>query len=115
MRQKFEWSSMGAIAPRAAFLAALIVNAAQAGDVVPGRDSDNSPRAPACGSPGETCARISGYVKAGSDAYGPVDRQPAPLARTPLLAGVGALGQATADALNRGLFLLEVSHDERVR
>ena len=115
MRQKFEWSSMGAIAPRAAFLAALIVNAAQAGDVVPGRDSDNSPRAPACGSPGETCARINGYVKAGSDAYAPVDSRANPLARAPLLAGAGALGRAAADSQNRGMVLLRVVGDDSVR
>ena len=111
MLQRFERPSMGNILPRAAFLAALAASAAQAGDVPPGRDFDNSP----CGSPGETCARINGYVKAGSDAYAPVDSRANPLARAPLLAGAGALGRAAADSQNRGMVLLRVVGDDSVR
>ena len=112
MRQRFEWSSMCALAPLTALLAGLIVTEAKAGDSLQPRSLDGGVHEPSCGAPGEACAHISGYIKAGSESSARETRgQPTPS----LLAGVGALGHATADALSRGIFFLDVSHDEPAR
>ncbi len=118
MRRKFGWSSTGAIAPLTALLAALIVNAAEAGDAAPDQSPENGSGTSSCGSGGEACARISGYIKARSD-FSPGDLdglRPGRFApMPPLRVGAGAAGQATANAANRDMFLLDVGHDERVR
>ena len=110
MRRCFEWSSTGVIAPLLALLAALIVNSAYAGDGAFAQDAGDAARATPCGAPGETCARIRGYIRAGSDFTAPRDRSAA--APPPLLAGIGAAGQAAADALNRGFGFLRVSGED---
>ena len=112
MRQRFEWSSACGIASLTALLAALVVTAAKAGDGGAPENLDSSIHEQRCGIPGGACARIRGYVKAGSDSSA---RDPGGNRTPPLLAGVGALGQATADALSRGIFFLEVSHDQQLR
>jgi hypothetical protein len=112
MRRWFVWWSTGAMAPLLALLTALIANAAQAGDAAFAQDQGGGARASACGAPGETCARIRGYIKAGSDFTAPPAGH---TAAPPLLAGIGAAGQAAADALNRGIFLLKVGGDDSAR
>jgi len=117
MRERFEWSSNCAIALLTALLAALIASQAKAGDGVAPQNLDSGAHEQKCGAPGETCAHISGYIKAGSDSFArdPDGQRPARTATPPFLAGIGAIGHATADALNRGIFFLEVSHDQQAR
>ncbi len=116
MRKRFERSSTGAVAPLAAVLAALIVTAAQAGDVVRNQDIGGD-RGSSCGSAGDACAHISGYIKAGADvsARDPNGLRPSRIVPPPLLAGAGATGQATADGANRGMVFLPVSGGDSVR
>ncbi|MGO9419073.1 hypothetical protein [Roseiarcus sp.] len=118
MGQRFEWSSAGAIASLAAFLAVLIANGAQAGDAAPNPDLGSEARASPCGSAGESCAHISGYIKAGSDfsARGPDGLRPDRGAPPPsLFAGVGAASQGAAETSSRGSFFLPVSGDDDAR
>lgn len=107
MRQMVERSSMGAVALMTAFLAVLIGSGAKAGDIVAPQDLDNGIRGQNCGAVGETCAHISGYIKAGSDSFArDPDRQRSRLNATP---------SATADAFNRGIYFFEVGHDDSAR
>jgi hypothetical protein len=117
MRQKFERSSIGATALLTAFLTVLIGTEAKAGDIVAPHDLDNGIHRQNCGADGETCAHISGYIKAGSESFArDPDSQRSRLITPPsLLAGIGAAGQATADALNRGISFFEVRHDDSTR
>ncbi len=103
MRQKFGRSAAGVIAPAATLLAALIVSAATAGGIGFSQDRDDGLRAPSCNS-SEGCAHISGYIKAGTefqvrnlDGEGPARIAPPP-------SGAGAMGQAAAGGLIRGMF-----------
>jgi hypothetical protein len=103
MRQKFGRSAAGVIAPAATLLAALIVSAATAGGIGFSQDRDDGLRAPSCDS-SEGCAHISGYIKAGTefqvrnlDGEGPARIAPPP-------SGAGAMGQAAAGGLIRGMF-----------
>jgi hypothetical protein len=115
MRQRFEWSSTHAIAPLTALMAVLVVTAAKAGEGVSAQNLAASVQDQKCGAPGETCAHISGYIKAGSDSFArdPDLQRPARVATPPFMAGAGVMG--SANALNRGIFFLEVSHDQQAR
>ncbi len=97
-------------APVAVILSALAVGSARAGDAYSSQPPDGGLRPHPCGE-GQTCAHISGYIKARSDAVG----QP-PLAAPPPLAAIGfgmnAVGQATSDALNHGMFFMRTSGDD---
>ena len=103
MRRQTECSWNGAVALLAILLGTTAACSAQAGE---GAATDGV-RVEPCASPSESCVRIRGYVKAGADAVGSPNRAAPP----PLLAGVGALGQAAADSLNRGFVMLHVSGD----
>jgi hypothetical protein len=107
MRQMFGWSSTGAAALTTAFLAVLIGTGAQAGDVVAPQDLDSGIHGQDCGGVGETCAHISGYIKAGSDSFArDPDGQRSRLVAPP---------SATADALNRGITFFEVGPNDSAR
>lgn len=106
MRQRIGRSPVGAIAPVAALLAALVVNGARAGDSDP--DPGNGVSGPRCGAPGESCARIRGYIRAGSEFPERTAQRTAGSGPPPLLSD---LGRAASDALNRGIVLLKVSGD----
>jgi hypothetical protein len=117
MQRKFQQSARGACASLAVLLTVGLIGPAQAAGLSPGT---YDPRAPAaqCGDADEGCARIRGHIPATSDfaggetiGVGPPSFGPA----APLVSGLGAAGRAAADALNRGLFLLQVNHDQTVR
>jgi hypothetical protein len=111
----FEQSAGGATAPLAIFLTICLTTAAQAGGLP---FSAEDATVPQCGQSEEGCTRIRGHVPAASErsgvetigsrsaSFGP----PPP----PFVSGLGAAGQAAADALNR-LFFLQVSHDDGAR
>lgn len=107
MRQVFERSSMGAIALMSAALAVVIGTGAKAGDIVTPQDLDSGIHGQNCGGVAETCAHISGYIKAGSDVF---DRDPG--GRQSRLI---AAPSATAGALKGGLTLFEVGRDDSAR
>ncbi len=115
MRRTFERSARGAVAPLAVLLTICLNGPAEAGGLAPS-DGATSPPAPQCGAD-ESCARIRGHIPAASERAGveTIGGRPATLGPPPpFVAGLGAAGQAAADALNR-LFFLQVSHDETVR
>jgi len=114
MRQRFERAAAGAVGFFAALLAAVIANSAQAGGV-PSPDLDSGARASPCDTPGESCAHITGYIKAGSDlsARDPALR-PAVPSRS-LLAGFGSMGQSATDPPSRGTFFAPLSGDDFAR
>ena len=117
MQQRFERPSIGAMTFLTAFLTVLIGTEAKAGDIVEPQDLVTGVRGQSCGGAGETCAHISGYIKAGSESFAraPDSKGSRLIAPPSLLAGIGAAGQATADALNRGISFFEVRHDDSVR
>jgi hypothetical protein len=114
MGQRFEWSPVCAIAQLMALLAGLGVTAAKAGDGAPSEKLGSGLHEQTCGAPGEPCARISGYIKAGSDSFARDPDGQRPRGISPFPAGIGGMGQSAADTLTRGVFL-EVSHDQQVR
>jgi hypothetical protein len=109
MGQRFGRFAAGAIAAAATFLTALIGSAASAGSIGFSQDRENSLRGSSCDS-AEGCARISGYIKAGTDF--PVramdDRGPARIAPPP------STGK-TADGLTLGVFPLDNGRNEETR
>lgn len=109
MRGRIRRSRLGAVVPMAALLMGGLIDPAGAGGLSPTPDQDSGAR-PQCG--GGACPRIKGYVAAGPDVSAG-DGRPAPFGPPALLMkGVGAAGQAAADAINRGFFLLQASHDD---
>ena len=98
-------------APVAVFLSALAAGSASAGDAYSSQPADGGVRPHQCAE-GQTCAHISGYIKARSDAVS----GPAQLTAPPPLAAIGmgmnAFGQATSDALNHGVFFMRTSGDD---
>ncbi|RBP15797.1 hypothetical protein DFR50_10767 [Roseiarcus fermentans] len=113
MRQRVEPSSIGAIASIAALLGLLAANPAQAGGLAP--DPDAGVGAAECGAPGQSCARIRGYIKAGSEFPERSVQKPVRYIQPPLLAGVGDIGRAASDALNRGIGFLKTSGENAAR
>ncbi len=119
MRRKFEQSARGGFASLVGLLAVGLIGPAQAAGLSPG--TDGATRAPAaqCDDAGEGCARIRGHIPATSDIAGsetisgrPQTFGPPP---SPFVSGLGAAGRAAADAVSRGLFFLQVSHDQTAR
>jgi hypothetical protein len=102
MRRRFEGS---AVAPLAFLLTVLLIGPAKAGELAP------SPPAAPCGNAKQNCARIRGHIPAASDFAGVDTIGGHPAAFAPF----DAAGQAAADALGRGLFLFQASHDETAR
>jgi len=98
MRRRFEGS---AVAPLAVLLTVSLIGPAKAGDLTP------SP----CGDVKQSCARIRGHIPAASDFAGADTIG----GRAAAFAPFDAAGQAAADALGRGLFLLQASHEETAR
>jgi hypothetical protein len=116
MRQGLERSRTGAAAPLAILLALLIAKAATAGDASMPQDPDRGDYGRRCGPPGEACARITGYIKAGSDfasgeTYG---LRLGRVVQAPLFTGAAAIGQG-ADAANLGMGFLPVSGEDSAR
>ena len=109
MGREFERLSAGAIA----LFAALAVSAASAGSVDFARDRGDGLRGSPCGDPGEHCARISGYIKAGADlpAREPDGEPPLRISPPP----AGRPGPATEDGLLPSLFPFGSGHDEPAR
>ena len=120
MRGRFGRSILGAAPPLAALLAACLIGQASAGGLSPSPDEDSGARQAQCrGGAAEGCARIRGYIAAGSDvsAAETVGGRPAPFGppSPPFMSSVDAAGRAAADAINRGLFFLQASHDDGLR
>ena len=114
MGQRFVGLATGAGVALAALLTMPIASGAQAGDVAPPQDLGDGARASTCIPGGQPCAHISGYIKAGANASSGGPDLHAPRIGPPaLLAGVGALGQAAADALSHGFDVLDVRHEQR--
>jgi hypothetical protein len=105
MQRKFQQSARGACASLAVLLTVGLIGPAQAAGLSPGTDD---PRAPAaqCSDAGEGCARIRGHIPAASDFAGAetIGGPPASFGPPP----------APLDS-GRGLFLLQVSHDQTAR
>ncbi len=112
MRQRIERSSTRAVPLLAALLTVLGANAARSGEVSINPGPSEAVRAPECGSPGEACTRISGYIRAGSEFSGPNAQRAGRLAPSPLLAGAGVVGGAGVSAPNPGMVFLRVSGDD---
>jgi hypothetical protein len=113
MRGRTERSGTYATIPLTALAALLLASAASAGDgVTQGRDAGLG--VAQCGEGGPTCTRIRGYIAAGGDR---TSARPAPFGPQlpPLFAGFGAAGQAAANAINQGLFLLPASRGDVIR
>ena len=111
----FEQSAWGATAPLALLLTICLTAAAQAGGLPLSTEDATVSQ---CGQSDEGCTRIRGHVPAASERSGvetigsrSVSFGPSP---APFVSGLGAAGQAAADALNR-LFFLQVSHDDGAR
>ncbi len=114
---RFERSAKGAVAPLAVFLAIWLIGPAGAAGLPPA--TDGATHATQCGDAPEGCARIRGHIPATSEGSGvetlggrPAGFGPPP---APFVSGLGAAGQAAADAVSHGLFFLEVSHDDTAR
>lgn len=114
MRQRMRWSSVGAFAPLAALLMVLSIPAA-AGES--GANSDPNPGASApCGSRGEGCARISGYIRAGAEFPDAKAKGTARFfARSPLFGGAGGPDGADPGAPGAAKGFLKVSGDADAR
>ena len=112
MGREFGRPQAGAIALLAALAAALTASAATAGGVDFPEGRSDSVRASPCGQPGERCARISGYIKAGADVPA---RQLEPPLRLGAPLSAGRLGAAVEDSLLPGVFSLLPGRDEFAR
>ena len=84
----------------------------------PPRSTGDTTAVPQCGQSDEGCTRIRGHIPAASERAGvetigsrSASFGPPP---APFMSGLGAAGQAAADAVNR-LFFLQVSHDDGAR
>lgn len=106
-------------APLAVLLAVGLIGQAEAAGLRPAPDGAADSAVSQCDAPDGGCGRIRGHIPAASDIAG-VDtigggpaRGGAPLA--PFVSDLGAAGQAAANSLNRGLLLLQVSHDPSLR
>lgn len=117
LETRFERSAKDAVAPLAVLAALWLIGPAGAAGLPPA--TDGFTRAAQCGDAPEGCARIRGHIPATSERSGvetlggrPAGFGPPP---PPLLSGLGAAGQAAADAVSHGLFFLEVSHDDTAR
>ena len=111
MRQRIETAVTGAIAAIASLLAVL-ASPALAGDVPVGPDPIAGAHAAPCGPPGASCARISGYIRAGAEFPDSNARRSARFAQPPRLSGFGVAGAA---APSEGLGFLRVSGDDGAR
>jgi hypothetical protein len=115
MRGHFEQSAWGGTAPLALFLTIFLTVAAHAGGLP--RATGDATTVSQCGQSDEGCTRIRGHIPAASERAGieTIGRAasfgPPP---APFMSGLGAAGQAAADAVNR-LFFLQVSHDDGAR
>ena len=109
MRRKFERS---AVAPLAVLLTVSLIGPTKAGDLTPSPDGATSLRAAPCGDAKQGCARIRGHIPAASELAGvdTIGGRQAAFGPPPFDVG----GQA-ADALGRGLFFLQTSHEETAR
>ena len=117
MQRTLERSAKGASAPLAVLLTIWLIGSAGAAGLSP--ETDGVTRAPQCGAAAEGCARIRGHIpataeRAGVETFGV---RPAGFGRppAPFVSGLGAVGQAAADALSRSLFFLQASHDDTAR
>ena len=109
-------SAWGATASRTLFLTIFLTAAAHAGGLP--RSTGDTTAVSQCGQSDEGCTRIRGHIPAASERAGvetigsrSASFGPPP---APFMSGLGAAGQAAADAVNR-LFFLQVSHDDGAR
>jgi len=115
MQRGFEQSARGVGAPLAFLFAIAVIGPAGAAGLSGSTEGATRAYAAQCGEAGEGCARIRGHIPAGSDfAAGDTigGRSASFMSPPPFVTGLGAVGQAAADAVNRGLFFLQVSHDQ---
>jgi hypothetical protein len=110
MGREFERLSAGAIA----LLTALAASAASAGGVDFLGDRGGGLRGSPCGEPGERCARISGYIKAGADVPARKSDGEPPL-RIGAPPPAGRPGSAAEGSLLPSLFPLGSGREEPVR
>src|SRR5438270_3794543 len=107
MREKFQ-PSAGTALPATVLLTICLIGPAEAGGLAPSAEDRTRPLASQCGETYDGCTRIRGHVPAASVRAGveTIGDRPATLAAppAPFVVGLGAVGQAAADALNR-LFL----------
>jgi len=119
MRGKFERPAGGAVVLSAVLLILCLIAPAEAGGLVSSVDGATRPPASQCGEAHEGCTRIRGHIPAASERAGveTVGGRPASLGPplAPFMTGIDAAGQAAADAVSRGFFFLQVSHDETAR
>ncbi len=117
MLRRFERSARGAVARLPVLLTVFMIGPTEAGGLA--RSTDGATPEAQCGDAEQGCVRIRGHIPAASELAGveTLGGRPAafgpPLA--PFVAGLDAAGQAAADALSRGLFFLQASHDETAR
>jgi hypothetical protein len=115
MRGHFEQSVWGATAPLAVLLTICLTAAAQAGGLPA---STENATASGCAESDQGCTRIRGHIPAASERSGveTIGSRPASFGppSAPFVSGLGAAGQAAAEAVNR-LFFLQVSHDDGAR
>lgn len=111
MGREFERSLAGATALLAALVAALTGSAALAGNIDFSGDRDGGVLAAPCGSLGEGCARIRGYIKAGADVPARQGEAQLPLGAPP---SAGRLGSAE-DGLVPGMFSIGAGRGDSVR
>ncbi len=102
MPKRSERVFVGAVASLAA--AAFFAAAASAGEVAIPQDPTYGPSSQPCSAAGESCPRIKGYIRAGSDPSAASGERPGVLALPPPLAGL-----PLARAFTRDLGLLPVS------
>jgi hypothetical protein len=119
MRRRFDLSAKRMSASLSVILTIGLIGPAEAAGLSPATDGLARSPAPQCGESDGGCGRIRGHIPAASNSAGveTIGGGPASLgmAPPPFVSGLGAAGQAAADAINRGLFLLQVSHDESGR
>jgi hypothetical protein len=122
MQVKFEKSLTGAQAALAVLVAVCLMSQANADGLQPSRDSDGRDARCATANSGSApagCARISGYIPAGSEfstgrKIGGRKAAFAP-ASAPVVTSVGPYLPGPVDSALQGLFFLQVSHDDGAR
>ena len=115
MQRRFEQSARGVVAPLLLLFAIGLIGPAEAAGLTPSTHSATRASAAQCGEDGERCARIRGHIPAASDFAGgdTIGGRPATFGPPPpFVSGLNAVGQAAAESVNRGLFFLQVSHDQ---
>ena len=119
MRRRCDLSAGRKGASLAVLLTIGLIGRAVAAGLSPAADGMARSPPSQCSESDGGCGRIRGHIPAASDSAGveTIGHGPASLGTplAPFASGLGAAGQAAADAVSRGLFFLQVSHDESGR